>query len=676
MLLIFPIAVFLLFFEALRRKKVDWRRAVLASAVFWAACVVGINETLSVGHHLTRGSVAVSWALICVVILLCLHRIGTGAAPVLNSRTRADGGFSLAEWDLSTKSLLTGVGIIVLLVGITAVVSAPNMWDAMEYHLPRVVMWMSNHSVQFYPTPDYSQLIFGPWAEYAMMHAYLLWGSDRFVNLVEFLSYIGSLIGVSLIAKMLGAGVRGQMLAVVVCATIPEGVLEASGPMNTYVVSFWIATTTVFLMSWNEDPNLLNTTTVGLSAGLAVLTKGIAYPLLPFLVLAGWLMGSSTTRLLFLNRSPVFVLLILALNAPHYFRCYELTNSPLGLPLRGVGPRVQLTMEHVSVQGTLANVLRNLSLHLGTPSEGLNLRIERVFRFAIGGIGANPDDPQAIWLGEPYHLNHFSSDEGIAGNPLHLAMLVVCILLVLYKHKSTENGKASWYALGIASAFLLFSALLKWQAWSGRYQTPLFVLGSALTGLVLERYFSRKVATAVTILFLAVACLFALVNKTRSLVPWRRVSDVYHPRSVLYFSHLHQKDAPAFLAAAEVVNQSNCRSVAIDAYTNALELKHSPKSFYIYPLFPLIHFDGRTRTVWYTGVHNLTQRYANELEHNNPCAVVCVDCAKEPEKWLAYQDMRGAVSVFDYIVVFTTRNERAKSETMKSYGEQATVGTQ
>jgi hypothetical protein len=39
-----------------------------------------------------------------------------------------------------------------------------------------------------------------------MMHMHLLWGGDRFVNLVEFFSLLGSVIGVSLIAKMLGAG--------------------------------------------------------------------------------------------------------------------------------------------------------------------------------------------------------------------------------------------------------------------------------------------------------------------------------------------------------------------------------------------------------------------------------------------------------------------------------------
>jgi hypothetical protein len=101
--------------------------------------------------------------------------------------------------------------------------------DAMVYHMPRTVMWMSNHRVSFYPAPDYQQPVFAPWAEYAMTQTTLLSGGDRFANLVEFLSYLGSALGVSVIAKYLGAGIRGQILAVV-SLTLPKLVLEASGP--------------------------------------------------------------------------------------------------------------------------------------------------------------------------------------------------------------------------------------------------------------------------------------------------------------------------------------------------------------------------------------------------------------------------------------------------------------
>ena len=658
-LLIFPVAAFLLLLRVFRQHGIDWRRATLASAIFWSALVVVITETLSVGHNLTRANLAAFWLLIGIITLLYSQRIRIGTRRLPSGKTGLD---VIARLDLSTKCVAFLVGIIILLVGITAVVCAPNMWDAMEYHLPRVVMWMSNHSVWFYPTPDYAQLVLGPWSAYAMLHSYLLWGSDRFVNLVEFFSLCGSLIGVSLIAKMLGAGPRGQVLAAVVCATIPEGVLEASGPLNTYVVSFWIVTSIVFSMSANNDPSWLNTFCVGLSVALAILTKGTAYILLPFLLLAVWWIGSQPARILFLKRSVTVAALILLLNGPQYVRCYELTGSPLGLPLPEAGSRFDPAMSHVTLRNTLANALRNVSLHFGTRSDKLNLRIGKLFRLAIRKVGVNPDDPQQIWLGEPFQINIFSSDEYVAGNPLHLILLSLSIVVVIWKYRRGMPRAALWYGLGIIFAFFLLSALLMWTRWSSRYQMPLFVLGSALIGFALERYCSRNLATAILIALIPIASLFAVANKTRSLVRWSRVEDVYRSRSIQYFAHMHQKDAPTFIAAAKAVNQLDCGNIAIDAYAPALQTAHTPRSFFVYPLLSLIHPDGHLRKVWYSGVHNSTRRYEEGETHLTPCAVVCLDCADKREKWSEYRTIGGRASVFDDIVVFGPQGTSLNAE--------------
>jgi hypothetical protein len=649
-LLALPVATFLCFFLILREMGFDWRKGVLASAILEGASVVVITEVLSVPRLITRGGVAIAWLVICVVGLLYLRMLKRRAPHFSPS-----GNPSGERLDTVTKGLIVASGIIVLLVGLIAVIAAPSIWDAMEYHLPRVVMWISNHSVRFYPTPDFCQLVFGPWAEYAMMHTYLLWGSDRFVNFVQFFSFVGSIIGVSLVAQKLGAGLRGQVLAAVVCATIPEGVLEASGPKNTYVVTFWIVTTVAFLLEWNDDPSWFNAVCVGLAAGLGLLTKGTAYVYLPFLMLACWWMGSRSVRILFLKRCSAFLILILALNAPQYIRCYELSGSPLGLPLPVDFPRIEVTVAHVTVRGTLANVLRNISLHLGTPSESINLKTERMFRLAIRGLGADPDDPREIWFpGEPFRVNKYTLGEVLAGDPLHLALLLAAIGMVIWKRDKGPRRSALWYALGMVASFTFFCATLRWTMWSSRYHLTLFALGAALSGFVLERYFSRRLGNVVGILLLAYAVPFAIANHTRSLIPWSRVDDVYHPRSLLYFNDQHENVAQANIAAAEAVNGLDCGSVGIDSYLKDSAVKHSPKSLFVYPVLAMIHADGRTRSVWYMGVNNLTTRYANQSPHPAPCAVICLECARVPAKWAEYRNVGGRASVFDHIVVFSS----------------------
>jgi len=656
MLLLLPVLAFIIFFLILRNQGLDWRRAALAAAIFCGTCVVATTEIASAANLVAPAVVAIFWSLICLAALVYFGLAKRGVFPSPQSP-----GTQRERLDRATQWLLAGAGVVVLLVGITAVVAAADTWDAMEYHLPRIVMWMSNHNVRFFPTPDYCQLIYGPWSEYAMMHTELLWGSDRFVNVVEWLSLLGSLLAASLIAEKLGAGPRGQALAAVACATIPEGVLEASGPMNTYVVSFWIAATVLFLMDSNDEPSWFNTVCVGLAAGLAVCTKGTAYVLLPFLVLACWLMGTMRTRILFLKRSALLLLLIFALNAPQYLRSYEFSGSPLGLPLPVKYPRTELVMDHITARGAAANLLRNISLHLCTPSRSLNSHTENLARRAIRLLGVSPDEPSQTWIGLPFHMNHFSSNEIIAGNPLHLILLLASVGFLLWRPK--EGVRRRWallYAAGIVTSFLFFCALLRWQMWSSRYHLPLFVLAAALIGLALEQYFPRPLANTAAIILLLFGAFFALTNRSRSLIPWSRVDDVYHSRAEQYFANEHQSIAPANIAAAQFVNHLDCRNIGIDSYVPDPEIKDGPPSFFVYPVLALIHADGRTRSVSYTGVANLSSRYQTQQVHPAPCAIICLDCANHPEKWSEYGAI-GSPSVFGNIVIFSRANEAPRA---------------
>jgi hypothetical protein len=147
-------------------------------------------------------------------------------------------------------------------------------------------------------------------------------------------------------------------------------------------------------------------------------------------------------------------------------------------------------------------------------------------------IGADPQDPATTWR-ETFHVGGISAHEILASNPLHFSMILTALLLILYKCRELPK-EVLLFSAGLAVAFLLFSALIKWQYSGSRYQLPLFVLWAAIIGILIERYFSSRTGVAIAALLLAAAMPFALMNRLRPLAPWSADSILYRPRAALY----------------------------------------------------------------------------------------------------------------------------------------------
>lgn len=654
-MIILPAVVLLVFFLILRKKGLDSRRAFLGAATFCGTSLVLMTEILSIPRLVTRRGVAISWLVLALVSALVYVKGKAVRAPEQEA-----GGSEPADeqLDMTMRALVRLTGTIIAMVGITALLAPPSGIDGMTYHMPRVAMWIQNHNVQFFPTRNYTQLIYGAFAEYSMMHTILLWGSDRFVNMVQFFSFVGCAMAVSYIVKMLGGGRRAQALAFLVSITIPEGILEASGPMNTYVTSFWIATTTFFLLAFNEEASWLNTVCVGLAAGLAIFTKGTTYIVLPFFVLICWWIGARASRIVFLKRCVVFVALILVINGPQYLRNYRFDGSPLGVPLNY--GQLQLTVQDIGVRSTLANILRNISFHTATPVESVNLKIEHGYREAMLAMGVDPDDPRQVIWEKPFVLNHLSLQELLAGNPFHFVLLLAALGIVFVKFKSAANRALFWYATGMTMAFVAFCAILKWQRWSSRFHLPFFVMGAVLIALAFTRYVPRRVITAVGIVLVSWGLINGGMNRYRALIPVGRWESAYRPRGEMYFAYDLDRYAPSYISAADTVNETKCASVGIDSYTELSdpEIKDGPDSFITYPLFAMIHADGQKRRAYFSGVQNLTARFAQQQPHAPACAIICLDCARVPAKFEEYRLLANH-AVFDGIVVFTAAGQEA-----------------
>jgi hypothetical protein len=427
-----------------------------------------------------------------------------------------------------------------------------------------------------------------PWAEYALLHLHLLAGSDRLANLVQWFSMAGSVLGVSLIARQLGAGTRGQLFSSLLCATLPLGILQASSTQNDYVLAFWLVCLTHLLLRLRANPSWSCALAAGASLGLALLTKGtaslFAAPLVACL-LAAWALAPPDMLPNGL-RLALLLLIALAFNLPHSSRNYRLCGSALGPGREGPPGQYEYSNQVYSASVLTSNVLRNVALELRMPWPHLNYSLQKRVTKLHKRLGLGVNDPRTTWTGAAFEVapaDPFDARDVLARHEDYAVNLPHLLLLAL----SGVVAAAAWFAtsrrasakpqaadsslcrlrlsgaapiLGLSAAlglgFLLFCLLLRWQPWHTRLHLPLFVLCAPLLALGLGR--SRLVVVAVAVLLLVWARPFLVANTSRSLT--LEPTIVRTRRRDLYFRHRHDLRLP-FLRAARFIKARGCKEI-------------------------------------------------------------------------------------------------------------------
>jgi hypothetical protein len=638
----------LLMFALFLKRKIEWRVSAVYASLIWAMFVALDTELLSAFQLISKPAVAASWVGFTLAALLAVFWSNRKYPDVSEGA-----GFRSQVRDLSAgdRMLLFGTLALIGLIGVTAFFAAPNTWDAMVYHLPRVFEWMNNRSVGLYATVDHQQLSMSPWSEYAMLHLDILYGGDRLVNFVQWSCYCGCAVVASLIAKELGADLRTQLLAAILCATIPSGVLGASGPKNDCALAYWVIVSAYFLIVWRRDSRWIVAAALGSTMALAAFTKGTAFTYLPFLVVTSFFVWDAAAKRRFVAALPVFGVIALLVLAPWWARNYQLSGSILGPPyFEGVGP-VEGRMfanSPLSISATIANVLRNFGLHLGLPNPAANEWTTQFLSQIIRAIGVDPNDPGQVVASQLGYFPQFAVSfwwrhETWTGDPLHLAAFLLAAVLAAFAFRRLDR-RILMLGLSVVGGYVLFCALLRWSPWSARYTLALFVLAAPFTALVLVQTLpARAVRTAAWIALIAAAPL-ALANQSRPLLTKHGIAGgiLTVPRDETYFWDQNNRElAPAFSAAARYVQGSACRSIGIDADLLRFE----------YPMLALLSKDGIPRNIAYSAVKDDTRRFASARQPAF-CMVVCLGCARTPEKWQAYgtpPELRRAF--YDRIVV-------------------------
>jgi 4-amino-4-deoxy-L-arabinose transferase-like glycosyltransferase len=650
MFAILPLLAFLGLFEFALRRNQDWRYAFLVGATLWALYLIVLTELLSLFNLISRLALTLGWLLFVIFLFVWIQPrfefLQGSYSNFIKTWKDGKGYFRI----VIVLSLLIG------LVGVTAIISPPNGWDQMQYHMPRVFQWSVQHSIAFFPTHYYVQLFSPPLAEWIMLHFYILFGSDRLVNLVQWFAYFGSVLGVTLVAKHLGADRRGQILAAVFCATFPPGILGASGAKNDWVLTFWLVALVVFMLQAREDTSWLNTIAIGGAMGTAVLTKGSSYAFVPPIFAALIFLLKPPRRLHFLRRLPAVFLLAFLLNFPQWTRNYGFAGSPLGLPAPDVAQLMNYGVDRLSVGSIAADVVKKTSLNFALPRERLSEEITRLSRGLINLLGQDPDDASTnLYTNKIFKIPPLKPDEYWAGSPIHVTFIVVMCVVMLWDRKRSSTGAVVCLA-GVLAAYLVFCAIFRWEPSGARLQVPLLAVASAAVSVEFVRRFPRLTIPAAVIMLIA-AMPFAIYNNSRPMISrsWfglkeAPITSIFtESRQKLYFAEYEYMAGP-YISAANAVRRKGCNNIGLDTADENLMLESAD-----YPLFALIspHINGPT--IRYSGVENLSSKYARDIDGRQRCVVLCVRCRNDARRLNLYASSLPAEESYGDLIVFSSQ---------------------
>lgn len=575
----------------------SWRASFMRASILWGAYVAVNTELLSLFSALSTTALSLAWLILIGALTLLLYK----RTPVFRTA------FVLPRYPLglskTDSALIFCVAGIVIAVGMIALIAPPNTWDSMSYHMSRVAHWVQNKTVRFFPVSITRELWASPWAEYAIAQLQILSHSDRFSNMVQWWSMTGSIIGVSLIAQLLGATRRGQILSAVLCACLPVGILEGSSTQNDYAAAFWTVCCVYYAIQSLTEIRY-STARLALAFALAVLTKTTTMVFLaPFIL---WITaaglrkhGKTFLPVLFFLAAAAF-----ALNFAQCARNYQLNGNIFSL----TSESQSVQNKTYTVQGAISNAARYVGLNLAVNNDPLNKTIESVIVGAHHLLNWNVADPRYTAADE-YRVV-YSRHEDSAGNTAATLMLVAATILFLFCYRRSCSAHVLPYLLSWTAGFLLFCLALKWQPWGNRLLLPLAVLSTPFIAIVLEKVHHRAgTIIACTLIIFSLPWVLdntsrPILSKDNSIVTKDRNEQYFANTPGMYFSYRR---------AAEEIANSGCKDVGLVMGPNSWE----------YPLWALwAASKNENIRVEHVNVKNSSEQFDYPLGAFDPCAVI------------------------------------------------------
>jgi len=517
-------------------------KSLVVVPVVWGMVIWSLTEGLSLTHSLTPKAISVFWLFSAVALMIVAARF-----KVFHGLVREIGSCRRVFHNLAFSFRFLGYAIaaIWLITLILAIASPPNNWDSMTYHLPRVMNWIQNGSVEYYATGNSRQLVQPPLSSYASLQSLITTRQDYLVNLTQWVSGAWCLVVIAAIAKQLKASNGVAMLAVFFAATIPIGIAESTTTQNEWLMSLWVLLMGYLWLSYNKRRFSFRFVTLASGALLfcAAATKQLSllYASVFFAVLLATIFFRLGFWRLMVVTATGAIGASLAL-APQFVRNYVSFGSILGDPVL-----IKIMGDHLG--GSQRSLPANFVVHalFNIPVPGF-VPVEQIGDFLGRPFGQSTRSLFSLWNLEQYlPFPGLQFHEDSAASPITFFLGLAALVWFFWKHHDVIRRT---YAL---ATFALYAAVffnVSANIGSNRYLLTAMLLASVPVAIWLVAL-GPKVLVPVTVLTGIYAFTFVLFLEYRPILP---NFDVFTTsREDLYFQARPELLAP-YREFADAVN--------------------------------------------------------------------------------------------------------------------------
>lgn len=639
-----------------------FRSSFVKASIVYEILIIASTEFFSVFHTLNIQSLALLWLSILAINIFWAIK---SLIPINLSGLRFT---SLRS--LNSENLIAAISSV-LILGITlttALIAAPNNWDAMTYHMPRVMHWIQNEAVNHYPTNNLRQISLSPGAGYVVTQVQILAGSDRFANCIQWLAFFGSSLGISLISeKFIGHSAR--WISLLTCLSLPMAIMQSTTTQTDLFLTYWLVCLTYFIFRATHYQTR-DYAWIAASLSLSIVSKPTAFifsfPLVIAFIFRALIQTnlsqySQNSRKIIRTASLLIFSLSssLLLSIPTFWRNYQVFNKILG-------PDFDTKNEALGILPLISNALKNLAINLPIPGfwQLVNFLHVHLLGISINDKRFNytpaPENNAEAYLAM---LKSLAPHEDHVGNPIHMILIVLSLFSLFYFFRRLKTTVKNHDLLILTTSnllgFLFFCLLLKWQSWSNRILLPLFILNVPIINYFLICIIPKIWRKLILVLLGIVAILYALMPIRHPLIAFPISSDEQSasiltlPRSELYFSGARKELRIPYKTAIALIEEHQCRSVGLALEGDDWE----------YPLWVLMSQQHSSFQMKHINVTNESQISPSEFSDQQICAVISTIPDYQPNlslhKSFSWKDI--SVSTEPFIKVFLINSQQNRT---------------